>query len=64
MALQSLAPKDQAKLLEVLSNDCPMQDHDRVALAAELFKRAKSILNKHRLVDKHIEQIAVEIIRK
>lgn len=60
LALQSLSPQDQAKLLEVLSNDCPLQDRDRVALASELFKRGKVFEQAHRLVDKHQER-AVEI---
>jgi geranylgeranyl pyrophosphate synthase len=61
LALQSLDPDDQTRLLNVYSPECRDSSEQRIAIARELFDKARVFDQAHRLVDKH-QQRAEEII--
>ncbi len=53
---------DQDRLLNVLSKDCSLTDVQRIAIARELFQKAKVFDQAYRLVEKHQERCE-EIVR-
>lgn len=61
LALQSLDADDQAQLLRVHSADCSETADQRIAIARELFEKARVFEQAHRLVDKH-QQRAEDIV--
>ncbi len=61
LALQSLESDDQARLLSVHSADSNETSDQRIAIARELFNKARVFEQAHRLVDKH-QQRAEEIV--
>jgi geranylgeranyl diphosphate synthase, type II len=61
LALQSLEPNDQTRLLSVYSADCIESNEQRLSVARELFEKARVFDQAHRLVDKH-QQRAEEVV--
>jgi len=63
LALQSLEADEQARLLDVHSSECEESSERRIAIARELFDKARVFEQAHRLVDKH-QQRAEEIVSR
>ena len=60
LALQSLDPSDQKKLLDALSAEVPMSDSMRISTARELFEKGRVFEQAEKLIEKHRER-AVEV---
>lgn len=56
LALQSLAPEDQQRLLDVLSNRDNQPDSYRITTARELFEKGRVFEQAERLIEKHRER--------
>ena len=61
LALQALDPDDQIRLLDIHSAECAESSEQRIAIARELFDKARVFEQAHRLVDKH-QQRAEEVV--
>lgn len=60
LALQSLDPSDQKKLLDALSAEVPMSDSMRISTARESFEKGRVFEQAEKLIEKHRER-AVEV---
>ena len=60
LALQSLPPADSERLLVAMGNSSGLTDSTRIAVARELFTKARVFEQAEKLIDKHRER-AVEI---
>ena len=60
LALQSLTPEDANRLLTVMTMESGLTDSARVAIARELFTKARVFEQAEKLIDRHRER-AVEI---
>ena len=56
LALQTLAPEDQQKLLDALSNARQESDSLRITIARELFEKSRVFEQAERLIEKHRER--------
>lgn len=56
LALQSLAPTDQQKLLDAMSGDDTMSDSYRIATARELLEKGRVFEQAEKLIEKHRER--------